>query len=465
MVSLTKVKSGEATTLSHFFYFAMIHEFACLDAEIRLVLASFKMHTLCIALVFSNQPSLEQMLPGVTFGESELDFDTSTEDVFQKEMLGSSEFEDDDLGRFKPFKLNKFERIMISNLNKDTEPFLFQFKVISKIIRSSQIINEAKPSYEESPYRMDNIGPIAHVGIPEFLSLVEPSENVCTILFGIRCNNKALRNELAKLYGHLLFNDDRSIYFCKSLISSLNQEEYKEIANYERILYTVLTLEDVHMKERVNSILNLCIKLMDNNIMEHAFLDIFSGIMIKFAKKNKSFRQLFYQHNIVDKINKWLGSNATPPINSLRSQNAVFRSTKHNNRFSYDYINSELSTIKDYNLKRKNELKHMFKKLADWEDPDPESEDDVYDGEIEIGSKLDYVLEGTYKWVSGTVDLSMGELVRVRREDDEMDVDNERTSAPQQWLTKDESSLAPYKTKTTSMKTAVLSIYDKAYSM
>lgn len=219
MVSLTKVKSGEASSLSHFFYFAMIHEFACLDAEIRLVLASFKMHTLCMNLVFSSQPSLDQMLPGVIFGESELDFDASTEDVFQKETLGISEFDDDDLGRFKPFKLNKFERIMISNLNKDTEPFLFQFKVISKIMRSSQIINEAKPKYEESEHRMENTSPIGHVGIPEFLSLVEPSENVCNILFGIRCNNKGLRNELAKLYGHLLFNDERSIYFCKSLIS------------------------------------------------------------------------------------------------------------------------------------------------------------------------------------------------------------------------------------------------------
>lgn len=187
--------------------------------------------------------------------------------------------------------------------------------------------------------------------------------------------------------------------------------------------------------------------------------------MIKFAKRNKSFRHLFYQHNIVDRINKWLSSNATPPINSLRGQNAVFRSTKHNNRYSYDYINSELAVIKDYNLKRKNELKQMYKKLQEWEDPDPESEDDLYDGEVEIGSKLDYVLEGTFKWASGTVDLSMGELVRVRREDDEMDVDNERMLSPKQWLIKDESNLAPYKTKATSMKAAVLTVYDKAYNM
>ena len=78
------------------------------------------------------------------------------------------------------------------------------------------------------------------------------------MLFGSRWSSKPLRNELAILYGHALFNDERSTAFWKLLVTSINQEEFKDVTNYERVMFTVLTLKDSLMEERVSGVLDLC---------------------------------------------------------------------------------------------------------------------------------------------------------------------------------------------------------------
>lgn len=60
---------------------------------------------------------------------------------------------------------------------------------------------------------MSNIEPVGRVSIAEVQSLIEPSENVQNVLFGSRCVNKPLRNELGRMFSHLLFEDERSILF------------------------------------------------------------------------------------------------------------------------------------------------------------------------------------------------------------------------------------------------------------
>jgi len=208
-------------------------------------------------------------------------------------------------------------------------------------------------------------------------------------------------------------------------------------------------------------VLNLCIKVCDNNSNEYAFMDTFIGMIIKFAKKNKLFRQTLYQHTLVDKMNKWLSNNPTPPLQSYRTQTTVFKTGKHNHKFSYDVINNEIADIKEFNTKRRNDLKTMYKK-PESEDPEPESEDDLYEVDLEAGTKVDYLLS-TYKWVSGTILVSLGEFIKVQKDDDQMDVDGQATLPQQQWISKDETDLAPYKAKTGSMKANTLGIYTKAY--
>lgn len=90
---------------------------------------------------------------------------------------------------------------------------------MSKLMRSCQILNETKPEYEKSIYKMDNEHSLGFVPLNEFLNLVQPNESVLNVLFGMRCSCKPLRNELGKFFGHLLFEDERSITFCKSLIT------------------------------------------------------------------------------------------------------------------------------------------------------------------------------------------------------------------------------------------------------
>jgi hypothetical protein len=188
-------------------------------------------------------------------------------------------------------------------------------------------------------------------------------------------------------------------------------------------------------------------------------------MLIKWSKKSVKFRNYFYGHKIVDKVNKWLGANSNPPVNSLRGQYAMFKNNKHNNRYSYDIIQEELASVKDFNNKRKAELKAMYKKLDTWEDQDPESEEDLFETDINTGDKVDYNTGAPdYKWVSGTVSSNLGEIIKVSREtSDDMDVDGKVMRIEEQFVLKDSTDLAPYKSKSQSARANVISIYQKAY--
>ena len=257
-VVMAKLQNSEMNLLSQFFYYSIFDWFASLCVEFRMILWSFRIYTLLLTSSFGSQITIDALLS---------DWYPAIKDEFENEFvledahwvdIHDSEFEDNNLGKFKWYKLSKFDRVVISNLAKDIEPFVFSFKVISKLIRSCQILSEVRTKYEESPYRMDNPRPINSISIKELEGLVEPTDNTVSVLFGSRWSSKPLRNELAKLYGHALFNDERSTAFWKLLVTSINQEEFKDVTNYERVMFTVLTLKDSLMEERVSGVLDLC---------------------------------------------------------------------------------------------------------------------------------------------------------------------------------------------------------------
>jgi len=249
------------------------------------------------------------------------------------------------------------------------------------------------------------------------------------------------------MFSHLLFDDERSIIFCKTLISNINHTEYLEVDRYERILFTLLTTKDSFAEKRIEQSLNLSSKLIDNNLTNYSFIDMFCATLIKFSKKSKFFRDNFYQSKIVDKINKWLSSNSSPPINSLRGPNGVFMSNKANNKMSYEIINEELEVIKEFNNSCRADLKAMFKRQHEWEDPDPESEDDLFDQENDAGCKIDFIPHGSYHWDSGVVVYNVGDMIKVEKASDDMEVDGASVESARQWMYKDDTEIAPAGTK------------------
>ena len=96
---------------------------------------------------------------------------------------------------------------------------------------------------------------------------------------------------------------------------------------------------------------------------------------------------------------------------------------------------------------------------------DPESESDLYEEDIQTGSKVDFFDYNSYKWVSGTVINSLGEIIIVQKEDGDMEVNGKIVASPYITINKDGSVLAPYRTKSQSLKAKVLSIYQKAYDL
>jgi hypothetical protein len=223
-------------------------------------------------------------------------------------------------------------------------------------------------------------------------------------------------------------------------------------------------MKDSFQKERVILCLNLLVKVLESNSLEFSFSDNLCTMLIKFSKRDKVFRGYFYGHKIVDKVNKWLSSNSVPPTSTLRGQNAMFKNNRHNNKYSYDIINEGETLIKDFNNKRKAELKAMFKKLEEWEDQSLESEDDLFDEELPVGSKVDFNTGNPYhKWASGIVTTNMGEIIGVTKETDEMEVDGKVRDTSEQWIFKDDSELAPYQSKVKSSRAKIFSLYKQAY--
>ena len=155
-VVMAKLQNSEMNLLSQFFYYSIFDWFASLCVEFRMILWSFRIYTLLLTSSFGSQITIDALLS---------DWYPSIKDEFENEFvledahwveIHDSEFEDNNLGNLKWYKLSKFDRVVISNLAKDIEPFVFSFKVISKLIRSCQILSEVRTKYEESPYRMDN---------------------------------------------------------------------------------------------------------------------------------------------------------------------------------------------------------------------------------------------------------------------------------------------------------------------
>jgi hypothetical protein len=223
-------------------------------------------------------------------------------------------------------------------------------------------------------------------------------------------------------------------------------------------------MKDSFQKERINLCLNLLVKVLESNSAEFSFSDNLCSMLIKFSKKDTDFRTYFYGHKIVDKVNKWLSSNSSPPVSTLKGQNAMFKNNRHNTKYSYDIINEGEVLIKDFNNKRKAELKAMFKKLELWEDQELESEDDLFEEELPVGTKVDINAGNPYyRWVSGIVSTNMGDIIGVQKETDEMEIDGRVRDNSEQWIFKDDNELAPYQAKTKSTRAKVFSLYKQAY--
>lgn len=193
-------------------------------------------------------------------------------------------------------------------------------------------------------------------------------------------------------------------------------------------------------------------------------MDNFIAMLIKFAKRSTDFRSYFYSHKIVDKVNSWLKSNQKPPVTSLRGHSGVYKNSKKNNRYSYDMIIQEASLIKEFNNKRTRELHEMHRKSDEYEAPDPESEDDIFEEDLKLGSKIDFQDAITYEWHSGTIVSNLGNIIKVTKDNgDEMEVDGRQGNVEELWFNKDVSELAPYQTMTMSGRAAVLALYNRAY--
>jgi hypothetical protein len=434
-------------------FFSVLHEFAWLSEDTRDFMLIFKYAKFWTSLLFGVWYTIEGLLPDVSL--------SNNQDVEMKEEFeiipgaDDKKFEDTNLGNFISYNLSKYELIRISNYNKDSVNYLFLIKLLSKLLRSWEIRGESKLGYEDSPFKMNNEKPLDLIELDEMQELIVPTENNLNILMVNKCNNKPLRNELALLYGHLLYDEECSIKLFKQLLQNLNHVDYKEIINFERILKVQLSMKDSLHKDRINTFLELSYRIMENNYNDFAYTDVFAGMIIKFSKHDVNLRKSLYQHNLVDYINKWLGKFSSPPIRSYRTQTTIFKNEKHNHKFSFDLIQAEQDLIKSHNIKRREMLKKMYQSPK-WKTAEPDSEDDLFETDLEVGTKVDFVPYSTQKWTQGTVKISLGETFKIQEEVKEMDVDGiEEETVHYQYLTREDLGLAPFKYKTKSLKAKI----------
>ena len=104
----------------------------------------------------------------------------------------------------------------------------------------------------------------------------------------------------------------------------------------------------------------------------------------------------------------------------------------------------------------------MYKELK-WDDDEVESEDDLYEVNLTTGSQVDFILnKETFKWTPWKVVWNLGKILKIQNDNDKMDVDGESNSSVSFWVPKDSSDLAPFNSKSTSLKAKVNSLYLKA---
>eukprot|EP00343_Euplotes_focardii_P000782 CAMPEP_0205803916 /NCGR_PEP_ID=MMETSP0205-20121125/6670_1 /ASSEMBLY_ACC=CAM_ASM_000278 /TAXON_ID=36767 /ORGANISM="Euplotes focardii, Strain TN1" /LENGTH=148 /DNA_ID=CAMNT_0053072673 /DNA_START=713 /DNA_END=1159 /DNA_ORIENTATION=- len=144
----------------------------------------------------------------------------------------------------------------------------------------------------------------------------------------------------------------------------------------------------------------------------------------------------------------------------------VFKNRKKNNRYSYGAIEQKLDVLKEFNNKRKAELKSMYKKLDDWQDPDLESEDDLYEEELKTGSRVDIESSShDNNWYPATVTHNLGNILGVVKEDGEdMEVDGRIKKVNREWVLKDSLRIAPHQSKSRSARARMMAVYSNAYS-
>ena len=173
LVLLRKIDDGELTsTLSSFLFFGILNEIANVHQEYRRIMIDFKVHTLCIQYAFGQNYTIQEIAPDVEFTEEDLSLEQNPDNQ-----------SGEDLGKYTPLKLSKFEKMTLPGLCKDIDSFLYTFKLMSKLIRSCQYLDASNSKYSDSPYRMDNLEPLGFVAADEVQSLVSPHENVIRYLF------------------------------------------------------------------------------------------------------------------------------------------------------------------------------------------------------------------------------------------------------------------------------------------
>eukprot|EP00344_Euplotes_crassus_P003470 CAMPEP_0197000690 /NCGR_PEP_ID=MMETSP1380-20130617/5566_1 /TAXON_ID=5936 /ORGANISM="Euplotes crassus, Strain CT5" /LENGTH=82 /DNA_ID=CAMNT_0042418069 /DNA_START=455 /DNA_END=699 /DNA_ORIENTATION=+ len=80
----------------------------------------------------------------------------------------------------------------------------------------------------------------------------------------------------------------------------------------------------------------------------------------------------------------------------------------------------------------------MHEQMKNWEDPDPESEDDIFEEELEVDSKIDFLDIHTNEWHSATVTSNLGNIIKVVKDiGDEMEVDGRHGAVEELWFNKD----------------------------
>eukprot|EP00344_Euplotes_crassus_P008143 CAMPEP_0197001420 /NCGR_PEP_ID=MMETSP1380-20130617/6129_1 /TAXON_ID=5936 /ORGANISM="Euplotes crassus, Strain CT5" /LENGTH=82 /DNA_ID=CAMNT_0042419085 /DNA_START=343 /DNA_END=588 /DNA_ORIENTATION=+ len=80
----------------------------------------------------------------------------------------------------------------------------------------------------------------------------------------------------------------------------------------------------------------------------------------------------------------------------------------------------------------------MHDNTETWEDPDPESEDDIFEEELEVDSKIDFQDTRTYEWHSATVKSNLGNIIKIVKDvGDEMEVDGRHEAVEELRLNKD----------------------------
>lgn len=198
--------------------------------------------------------------------------------------------------------------------------------------------------------------------------------------------NRMVRNELAKLYGHITMTNGKVAYQAMDEVFRILEDiDFEEMRNMGRFLECITFSSPTDREDRITELLTKADALLKANAQFFKFSDSLINFILKMSRKYQSFNALFYQSKLIDRVNNWINKNTSLP--GQYTQNLYIFKTDI--QYDQQKLKRNSERVKEYLQRRKQLFKKIQQGKFKNQDEFLDSDDDIYTTDFSVGTKVD----------------------------------------------------------------------------